>query len=240
MKKARFIVPGLFSRPLMISVSILWMQCPTQAVEPDDLKVSLSQYYDNREFLTSSLGVSLNGLPAGFSIWGFTDFHWDSDNESRPDNSFSEYRLYNNLVGKALHIDGLSLLGELNYFTPQDLGVGRLGVSYKHDLPRLSLFSEKKGWLAWRYYPLETRKHRSQGSWSYYIPLHDKVKITGFADYSINSRGKNRWVIEPQLNIQIVENFWFLMEYRFNGFEDANPAIDGEGLAFGFKYEFKF
>jgi hypothetical protein len=56
--------------------------------------------------------------------------------------------------------------------------------------------------------------------------------MSGFADYNINS-GPDRWVLEPQLNYQINNNLSLHLEYRHNGFEDANKNLRGNGVAIG-------
>lgn len=72
----------------------------------------------------------------------------------------------------------------------------------------------------------------------YFVPLTQRLSITGFADLNVSEIGSDRWVIEPQLNFKINKRFAVVLEGRYNGFEDADSSLDGTGLALGLTVTF--
>jgi hypothetical protein len=46
-------------------------------------------------------------------------------------------------------------------------------------------------------------------------------------------------VIEPQLTYKMTNHLSLALEYRYNGYEDANPAVKGSGAALGLEVSFK-
>ena len=194
------------------------------------LKNQVIYYFDHRDYNTLGITTSVSKLPAGFSIWGFTDFHGNQlepRDRARLTNSFSEYRLSYNLEDHT-GIKGLAFQSEFNYFSRSDTKLGRFGLTYKHNLPTL----HEKSWLQWRLFPAQTDDN-NQISLIYFLPITDKISINGFADYNINEQAQDRWVIEPQLNYQFTQYLSAHIEYRYNGFQKANDRLRGHGIAIG-------
>ena len=211
------------------------------ASEPSPVQLSGAYYLDSRAFTTASVGISSNRLPLGFTFWGFTDFHGDHDDESLSlTRSFSEYRLSHGGVGDVTGLPGLGLQAELNALSGGGNDLVRVGLTYRHDLPLPWLAgSGKTGWLQWRAFPYESDNDGGQASLIFNLPITDRVLVKGFTDYNVVDTGDNRWVVEPELNVRIAERFWALLEYRYNEYEDANPAIRGSGVALGLRYHFR-
>jgi len=197
----------------------------------------MAYYWDNREFTTLNLLTSTTGLPYDFSIWGFIDLH-GSHKSSSTDLSryFIEYRLNRKIdpdwVGG---LDGLGFQTEFNDSESLSNNLLRFGLTYRHSLPE---FLGQKGWLQWRGFPYETDGSGQQASLIYFLPLHERVWISGFADINFRESQKDVWVIEPQLTYKFTDRFSFLVEYRYNGFEDMNPSVQGEGVALGIEVTF--
>ena len=197
----------------------------------------MAYYWDNREFTTLNLLTSTTGLPYDFSIWGFIDLH-GSHKSSSTDLSryFIEYRLNRKIdrdwVGG---LDGLGFQTEFNDSESLSNNLLRFGLTYRHSLPE---FLGQKGWLQWRGFPYETDGSGQQASLIYFLPLHERVWISGFADINFRESQKDVWVIEPQLTYKFTDRFSLLVEYRYNGFEDMNPSVQGEGVALGMEITF--
>ena len=198
---------------------------------------SMAYYWDNREFTTLNLLTSTTGLPYDFSIWGFIDLH-GSHKSSSTDLSryFIEYRLNRKIdrdwVGG---LDGLGFQTEFNDSESLSNNLLRFGLTYRHSLPE---FLGQKGWLQWRGFPYETNGSGQQASLIYFLPLHERVWISGFADINFRESLKDVWVIEPQLTYKFTDRFSLLVEYRYNGFEYINPSVQGEGVALGMEVTF--
>jgi len=194
---------------------------------------SFNYYKDSRDYDTLGIVISANKLPHGFSVWGFTDFHSNQHTDKQQADftrSFSEYRLTNSLISRWTNIDGIGLQAEYNDSTPGiDNTVWRLGFTYKHR------FSDQH-WVQLRALPLQDNQD-SQASLIFSVSLHPRISLTGFADYNIRSGNENRWVIEPQLNLLMLENTWLLFELRYNEFEEHSPTSDGTGVAAGLRYD---
>ena len=206
----------------------------------DSLKLDISYYWDDRDFNTIGIVTSKSNLLPNLHLWGFTDFHSEMNNESRrykPSRSFSEYRLTYDI--SEYTIDGLWLQAEYNYSTPSDNDIARFGIVYKlsfdNPIPKVNA----NPWVQFRYFPAETDGDGWQFSLAYFIPLHERVSISGFADVNFHEKADiDRWVVEAQLNFKITKNFYALIEYRYNEYERFNPNLDGHGVAVGFSLRF--
>ena len=195
---------------------------------------TFSFYFDSRAFSTLAIGVTANKLPLGLQLWGFTDLHGpqnEADHGSDVTRSFSEYRLSHDGIGRLLNVSGFALQVEYNDFTPGRNAIVRFGLTYKHSLPI-------PGWLQWRVFPVETDGNGGQLSLIYNFILHDRLRITGFADYNVANGGAKTWVIEPQLIVSLSPPIWGLLEFRYNGFESAAPELRGSGMAGGIQLKF--
>ena len=130
---------------------------------------------------------------------------------------------------------GLSGLGvelEYNGANGPDNDMLRAGITYKRSVP---LLSGNRGWVQVRAHVYETDGSGQQVSVLYSLPVSARVSISGFADLNVNADGANRWVVEPQLNVRVARVLDLVLELRYNGYEDANPTIDGVGIAIGGK-----
>jgi len=201
--------------------------------------VTVKYYWDTREFNTFGIYTSTTGLPLGLSVWGFVDIHGNQDEiQDAFDQTryFLEYRLSKNIdpnwVGG---IKGLGVQAEYNDSDGSSNEVVRLGLTYKHNIPA---FGGRKGWIQWRGFPYETDGSGQQASWGYFLPITERISISGFADWNLQEGTDDRWVIEPQVNYKINDRFSFLIEYRYSGFEAASAASEAEGIAIGMDMKF--
>ncbi len=227
----------------LICVLLLLPQVANTAPSPekkaDITKLSLSYYYDNRDFNTTTIQIFTNRLGNDFSIWGFTDLHAMQDNKDERYNmqrSFSEYRLSYSGLARHTNINGLGLQLEYNDFTPGDGNLLRLGLTYKQFFFKKS--RSKPLWLQYRFLPFESDGDGGQFSLIYFIPISHSISISGFADYNIREDQSNEWVFEPQLNILLHKNTYLALEYRYNGFEENITTLDGSGIAIGVQANF--
>jgi hypothetical protein len=198
---------------------------------------SLSYYFDSRDFNT--IVNSVTNLPWRLSIWGFADFH-SNQGQARdrfdPTRYFMEYRLSHLIDPKWLGgFEGLGLQAEYNDSNGSGNTLARFGVTYKHGLP---LMPDYKGWLQWRAFFYETDGSGTQVSLGYNLPVTERISITGFADWNINTGGADRWIIEPQLNFMMMDYLHAVLEFRYNGIEHANKALRGTGVAAGLTLKF--
>jgi hypothetical protein len=125
-------------------------------------------------------------------------------------------------------MDGLGLEVEYNYISSGSTNVWRGALTYK-----LPVGDRLK--IQLRNLPIQNIDDE-QVSISYFYSINEKLNITGFADYNVRDGKKNQWVIEPQLNYKFAKHNWFILEYRYNGFEDDNPNLDGSGWGAGLKW----
>jgi hypothetical protein len=194
------------------------------------LHLSTIYYFDDRDFNTLSVYTAAYKLPNNFSFWGFTDFHGNQNpprDRSKFTRSFSEYRLLYHLKDLT-GIDGLYLETEYNYSSLSDDHILRVGPSYKHSVP----FLEEGSFISWRFLPIDTSDNMQLG-WAWNFILTRKWSITGFADYNMDAGSPDRWIVEPQLNYKLSERISIHLEYRHNGYEDANENLRGNGVAIG-------
>ena len=196
--------------------------------------------FDHREYNSLTVSGGFKNLPLGFNAWGFVDILSDQNNESNRfdfTRYFLEYRLRRTLDPEwVMGVKGLGLELEYNDANGANNNILRFGVNYKHDI---SLIAGQKSWLQWRYFPLQTNQYaRSQAGVVYRFGLTEKLYISGFADFNIDENGKNRWVAEPQLNYEIIDNVNFVVEGRINEYEGANEKLTGTGVTLGLKVLF--
>jgi hypothetical protein len=202
-------------------------------------KIDITYYFDSRDYNTLNILTLFPDLPLDLKIFGFVDFHGEqnqSDNRFDLTRYFMEYRLGRPLFPKSSGwIKGLGIEAEYNDFNGQRNHVSRFGATYKHKLP---LLGNSKSWLQWRYHPYETDGSGSQASVIYFISLTEDFFINGFADVNFIEDGRDRWLLEPQLNYKLTDLIDAALEFRYNEFEDANPKLDGVGVAVGLKLKF--
>ncbi|HHZ69931.1 MAG TPA: hypothetical protein EYO51_03305 [Methylococcaceae bacterium] len=196
--------------------------------------------FDHREYNSLTVSGGFKNLPLGFNAWGFIDILSDQNNESNRfdfTRYFLEYRLRRTLDPEwVMGVKGLGLEVEYNDANGANNNLLRFGVNYKHDIP---LIAGQKSWLQWRYFPIQTNQYaRSQASVVYRLGLTKRLYIRGFADFNIDEDGKNRWVAEPQLHYEIIDNVNFVLEGRINEYEGANAKLTGTGVAFGLQVLF--
>jgi predicted porin len=199
------------------------------------LSLQAIYYFDDRDYNTLSITTAALKLPYNFSFWGFTDFHGNQTsprNRLRHTRSFSEYRLTYDLK-ELTGLEGLGLQAEYNFSSTSDKHTTRVGPVFKHSIP----FLRKGSWLQWRLFPIQTDDNL-QVSVIYKFLLSEKWSISGFADLNLNSGQRDRWIVEPQLNYQFNKYISLHFEYRYNGFEDANKSLRGNGFAIGMGINF--
>lgn len=183
-------------------------------------QIDLNYYFDTRDFNTFAFFIQNKALGQDFSAWGFSDFHGQQNNKSerfQADRSFSEYRLNHSKLAEWTGIDGLGLQVEYNYISPGSTHVCRGALTYEFPIgDRLK--------TQLRILPIQNIDDE-QVSIGYFYNINEKINITGFADYNVRDGKKNQWVIEPQLNYKLAEHTWFILEYRYNGFEDDTRIL---------------
>ncbi|NIP98404.1 MAG: hypothetical protein GWO24_35325 [Akkermansiaceae bacterium] len=201
-------------------------------------KHSVGNYIDSRGYHTLALNSEVD-LPLSFKLWGFTDIHGNQKDVAGRfafERYFMEYRLLRELPAEWLFgLGGVGAIVEYNDFDRPGNSLLRTGLYYG---TALQLPWGQKGGVQCRVFPIESRKDRWQISLGYGIPITDKLSLTGFADLNFHSDGPDRWVIEPQLNYALSESLSVLLEFRYNGFEDDAPNLDGTGIAAGLQISF--
>ena len=188
----------------------------------------LTYYFDSRSYNTLNVLTSVSDLPWNMNIWGFTDFHGvQKAAGERFDLTryFMEYRLRRGIDPNWIAgLNGVGVEVEYNEGSGSANNMLRFGVNYKHGLQRVGL---KGGWLQWRLFPYETDGSGQQFSVVHFLPLAPKVSVAGFADLNINKGASHRWVVESQFTYRVHDVVGLVLEVRYNGFEDKNPALDG-------------
>jgi len=196
---------------------------------------NMTYYHDSRGFKTLEFLTFTNDIPGGFNLFGFTNFHGTQKSSAFDfdlTTHFIEYRLRRPVPKE--HFFGISgISGEIEYndFTGADNNVLRIGVTYKMTLPFL-----KGSFLQLRALPYETDGSGSFAGLVFGLRFGEKAFLSGFYDLHINKDTPNRIVSEAEVGYQIFHQFRLVMEARYNGFEDANPLLDGTGVAFGVKF----
>lgn len=220
-------------RPLIYSLTTLLCAALVDLALADKPNVNLSYYWDDRDFNSATLQLAIPQMPAGFSVWGFTDFYSEQHNSTERyefERSFSEYRLSNNTLAGWTGIDGLGLQAEYNYLRPGSNSTWRGGITYKQPLAGW-------GWTQLRLFPFQSQDE-GQASLIYFIRFTDNFNLSGFADYNLRAEKSNQWIAEPQLSYKVFTDTWLLLEYRYNGFEMDSATLDGNGIAAGIRYDF--
>ncbi len=198
---------------------------------------------DTRDYNSLSLYMMSDRLPLDLDFWGLTDLHGEQGNAAERRNlvrSFSEYRLtWAGASGGLFGVKSLGIQGELNDMTPARPAVVRVGLSWTPTVtpPTIGPFGGMPWRLNWRVHPWESDDEGWQASLNYLLPLSPGLWITGFLDRDAHPDGDARWVFEPQLNVRIHERTWFVVEYRYNGYEDAAPGLDGTGWSAGLRID---
>lgn len=199
-------------------------------------RVNLSYYFDSRDFNTMNLLVNSTGLPWGFNIFGFTDLHGtEGKGSSRFDMTrfYHEYRLRRPLTPDwVFGVKGFDVELEYNDANGSNNTVLRAGVGYQHTVP---FIVQPKSWLQWRVLPWRSDHDGWQFSVTHFIVLTDRIKLIGFSDYNIMDNAPDQWVTESELSFTLTDTLDLIVEGRFNGFEESNPALDGVGVAGGIR-----
>ena len=195
--------------------------------------ISLTYYFDTRDYNTLKINTSGN-LPYGFHLFGFVDIHSEQNNpKERFDLTryFFEYRLsYSINPDWIFSLSGLRLNIEYNDANSLENNVIRAGLSYRKHLQFLN-----RSWIELRYFPYESDNSGTQVCISALIRLSKKIYINGFADMNIDRDAKNRWITKPQINFALNKTFELAFKYRYNGYQEEKPGLDGSGFAFGLR-----
>ena len=209
---------------------------PRASVEPSKVRTAtkLTYYRDARNYGTMNIVTSAAGLPLGLQFWGFTDVHGNQGGEGADEFTryFMEYRLSRPLPKQYVGIQGLGFQAEYNDFQGAGNSVARFGVTFRH-----RTYGDR-GWLQWRYFPIETDGDGGQASLIYFFPLSKRASIGGFADWNWTRARKGRCVLEPQLTYKLTDRLAVALELRHNDFERINPRTEGSGVALGLEASF--
>ena len=209
---------------------------PNPSVGPSQARTAakLTYYRDARNYGTMNIMTSAAGLPLGLQFWGFTDIHGNQGGEGADEFAryFMEYRLSRALPRQYVGIQGLGLQVEYNDFQGVGNSLARVGVTFRH-----RTYGDR-GWLQWRYFPVETDGDGGQLSLIYFFPLTKRASVGGFVDWNWTRARKGRWVLEPQLTYRLSERLAVALELRHNDFERINPRLQGTGVALGLEASF--
>ena len=191
----------------------------------------LTYYRDARNYGTMNIMTSAAGLPLGLQFWGFTDIHGNqgADEFTR---YFMEYRLSRALPKQYVGIKGLGFQVEYNDFHGAGNSLARVGLTFRH-----RTYGDR-GWLQWRYFPVETDGDGGQASLIYFFPISKRASIGGFVDWNWTGARRGRWVLEPQLTYRLTDRLAVALELRHNDFERINPRLQGTGVALGLEAAF--
>jgi|GEM_PF-6411141 len=204
-------------------------------------QVRLQGYYDTREQENITL-LGYTSLPHNFGVWGFVDF-WtnraDSETGTDDEADFTSFYGEANLnysLSKDWHLmlevnDGSAVFAVLRpgiqYWA--QVPTGKVGIKllpYRVDLVEQNPAPDPSGQLglSWRF------------DW-----LDNKVFFEGFADFNWlwqNQKDFYPFCTEPQLGINLSQNFAFLVEYRYASLNSLTKDAD-QGWGIGLEYRFK-
>jgi len=224
---------GAFTLTLLLVPSVF--AGPDASEQRSSVKTAgkLTYYRNTRNYGTANIMTSASGLPLGLQFWGFTDIHGNQGGEGAEFTRYlMEYRLSRPLPKKFVGIKGLGVQAEYNDFNGAGNSVSRFGVTFRH-----RTYGDR-GWLQWRYFPVETDGDGGQASVIYFFPLTKRASIGGFADWNWSQARKGRWVLEPQLTYRLYKRLAAVLELRHNDFERVNPRIQGTGATLGLEASF--
>lgn len=220
----------LLAKYLIAVLALIPVICDAQSRSQS----TLTYYADQRDYNSLNIQTHSQLIPTTLDIWGFTDFHSQQDQSSRRfdlTRYFAEYRLRTALDKRWMRgIAGLGVEIEYNDSSGPGNELLRMGITYRHPLP---LSGRSRGWLQWRLLPYETDGSGQQFSLIHFLAWGDRLALTGFADFNHDETAANRWVAESQVSYVLSGSLRAVAEVRYNGFEEANPALDGTGVAIG-------
>jgi hypothetical protein len=159
---------GAFTLTLLLVPSVF--AGPDASEQRSSVKTAgkLTYYRDSRNYGTANIMTSASGLPLGLQFWGFTDIHGNQGGEGAEfARFFMEYRLSRPLPKKFVGIKGLGVQAEYNDFNGAGNSVSRFGVTFRH-----RTYGDR-GWLQWRYFPVETDGDGGQASVIYLLSPHE-------------------------------------------------------------------
>ena len=197
---------------------------------------ALAEYWlDTRGFNTFTV-EGASRLPAGFDVWGFTDFtNGDAPGSSRAD--LDHFFMEVDVKRELWH--GLGPIVEYNDGQGRGDSVGRFGTFYQ---PHWEFLKKTDLWLMTKWFPLGTNAGARQGSvawnWAPHQILDGRFSTGGFFDLNFDEKeGHHRpqTVSEVQLRYRLVGNLQGVLEYRYNQFL-AKDQETGWGL--GLQYRF--
>ncbi len=226
-------------RTAAAALSLALVPAPGSTAQEPKTAGKIGYYVDSRRFNTVCLELSSSNLPWGLSLWGFTDFNsaqHDAHRRFDPAGHLSRYDVSKELEpGWVRGFRGLGLQAEYFDMTGPRNAVLRLGPTFRHGLPALG---GRAGWLVWRVFPIETDGTGGLVGLVLFVPLAARLHLDGFFDYHVNKDGPGRVVTEPQLNFKVNDHLSAVVEFRYDGFVDAVPGLDGFGVAPGLHLAF--
>ena len=190
---------------------------------PAVAETSVAYYADSRSFNSATVQAS-SGLPLGFSAWGFVDLHGNKNSRTDASRMFVESRLIRTVWRN------ISLHAEYNDAHGIGNSMLRYGIAFN---PRFA-FHARPSWLLVRFSPYETDGSGQQVTIAWSVLLLTRVALGGFSDWNIQSHGRNKWVIEPEIAFGLNERITLVIEPRYNGFQETERF----GMAFGSKVQF--
>ncbi len=178
-------------------------------------------YYDTRGKPTVSLTGGASNLPLGADFFGFVDAIGGTEDKTKLDAVYGEFKLSKKL---SLDVGAIGPSVEYNRDFLQPRGVSRAGITFE---PNLSRFCTN-GFFGVTFYPFATHADGMQvvlyGGKSF---KEGKYYVEGFFDY--NFRPENV-VSEVQLGRRLGKKWYAVVEGRHNGFIKGNEWGVGLGL----------
>ena len=184
---------------------------------PDTKAWALAEYwFDTRGFNTFTV-EGASRLPAGFDVWGFTDFkNADAPGSSKSD--LDQFFMEIDVKRELWH--GLGPIVEYNDGQGRGDSVGRFGTFYQ---PHWEFLKKTDLWLMTKWFPLGTNAGARQGSvawnWAPHQILDGRFSTGGFFDLNFDEKEghyRPQKVSEVQLRYRLVGNLQGVLEYRYN------------------------
>ncbi len=141
----------------------------------------------------------------------------------------------------------LQLTAQLVLRTGHENEIFRLGLRYPvHELPVLKELTERLNLQYWLNLHALQLDHQDGYQWqiehafrtSILEEMFEKrLYMSGFADHTIDTRaGKDTWVEEAQFGFRLVDQFYVVLEQRYNGYRRNKENALGAGLEYNYLF----
>ncbi len=183
----------------------------------------IAGYYDTRGRPTATVTAGASELPLGINAFSFLDFATERDNLDNLIAPYGEIRFSR----KADF--GLGVAIEYNRDFSMEDGTTRIGFVFE---PNLRVFLPHT-FVGAKFYPVSTHDHGMQsGIYGGTHLLGGNLTLDGFLDYNFNAE---KVVAELQAGYRIANDFYGVLEGRYNGFLPENQRVGaGVGLEWRF------